>query len=33
MIQLLNQQKYIKIVETTTVKWVEDVNLPFFCCP
>jgi hypothetical protein len=30
MIRLLDQQKYIKIVETTTTRWVEGVSLPFF---
>jgi len=30
MIRLLDQQKYIKIVKTTTTIWVEGVSLPFF---
>jgi hypothetical protein len=30
MIRLLDQQKYIKIVKTTTAIWVEGVSLPFF---
>jgi hypothetical protein len=35
MIRLFDQQKYIEIVKTTTIGWVEGISLLFFsfCCP